>query len=95
MKFEPLGNRILIKQTEAEPITKGGIILPEVAQAAPQIGTVVALWKDSPEVISQVAPKEGDKVLYAAYSGTEICLDDKKYIVLELESILGIINETD
>jgi chaperonin GroES len=100
MKFEPVGNRVLIEQVKAKQKTDGGIILPDVAQEVPQIGTVVALGKILPEVtinttIKRFPFKEGDKVLYEAFAGTKICLDDKKYIVLDAESILGVISETD
>jgi len=95
MNIQPLGDRILIKQLEAEEKTKGGIVLPDTAKEKPQEGKVVAVGKgkvlesgkiQAPEV------KAGDRILYGKYSGTEVTTKaGEEYIILREEDILAII----
>lgn len=85
MKFKPLGKRVLIERVEETNKTATGIIIPDNAKEKPLSGKVVAVSKEV-ECL-----QEGDKVVFAKYGGTEINLDDKKYLVLSIDDILGII----
>ena len=94
MKFKPLGDRILLKQLEAQEQTKGGIVLPDTVKEKPQEGKIIAVGegKKSPE--GKVVPlslKAGDKVLYGKYSGTEVVIDGEDYLIIREEDVLGII----
>ena len=96
IKIRPLGDRIVVEPLEAEEKTKGGIILPDTAKEKPQEGKVVAVGKgkvgeDGKPVAMEV--KVGDKVLYGKYSGTEITIDDKEYIILKEEDILAVVED--
>ena len=92
-KVQPLGDRVLIKQLEAEEKTKGGIILPDTAKEKPQEAEVVAVGKGKVEDGKTIAPevKAGDRVLYGKYSGTEIKVDGEELIIVKEEDILAII----
>ena len=82
MKLSPLGDRVVLKQLEAEETTKSGIVLPGNAQEKPQQAEVIAVGPggnvDGKEVVMQVAV--GDKVIYSKYAGTEVKLEDTEYI---------------
>ena len=92
-KVQPLGDRVLIKQLEAQDKTKGGIILPDTAKEKPQEAEVVAVGKGKVEDGKTIAPevKVGDKILYGKYSGTEIKVDGEELIIVKEEDILAII----
>ena len=83
MKLVPLSDRVVLKQLEAEETTKSGIILTSAAQEKPQDAEVVAVGPggvvDGKEVKMQV--KEGQKVIYSKYAGTEVKLDGEEYII--------------
>ncbi|MEE3712306.1 MULTISPECIES: co-chaperone GroES [Campylobacter] len=86
MNFLPLGKRVLIEREEELKTTASGIIIPDNAsKEKPSEGKVIAVSKEV-EGISQ-----GDRVVFAKYSGSEITLDNKKYLVLNTDDILGII----
>ena len=86
MNFLPLGKRVLIEREEELKATASGIIIPDNAsKEKPSEGKVIAISKEV-EGIS-----EGDRVVFAKYSGSEITLDNKKYLVLNTDDILGII----
>ncbi|WP_086232375.1 co-chaperone GroES [Campylobacter devanensis] len=86
MNFLPLGKRVLIEREEELKTTASGIIIPDNAsKEKPSEGKVIAISKEV-EGISQ-----GDRVVFAKYSGSEITLDNKKYLVLNTDDILGII----
>ena len=93
MKLVPLGDRVVLKQFEAEETTKSGIILTSKTQEKPQEAEVVAVGPggmvDGKEVTMQV--KAGDKVIYSKYSGTEVEVDDEKYVVVKQNDILAVI----
>ena len=92
-KVQPLSDRVLIKQLEAQEKTKGGIILPDTAKEKPQEAEVVAVGKGKVEDGKTIAPevKVGDKILYGKYSGTEIKVDGEDLIIVKEEDILAII----
>jgi len=91
MKLSPLGDRVVLKQLEAEETTKSGIVLPGNAQEKPQQAEVIAVGPggnvDGKEVVMQVAV--GDKVIYSKYAGTEVKLEDTEYIVVRQSDILA------
>lgn len=94
MKVKPLGDRILIKQVEAEEKTAGGIVIPDTAKEKPQQAEVVAVGEGKKKKDGSVIPlsvKEGDRVLYGKYSGTEISIEGEDYLIVKEEDILGIV----
>ena len=96
MKLRPLDDRVVIKQSEAEDKTAGGIILPDTAKEKPQIGKVVAI---GPGKIldngkrTNMSVKKNDEVIYAKYMGNDIEIDGEKYVILKESDILGIIEK--
>ena len=94
MKIQPLADRIMVKVLEAKDVTKGGIVLPDTAKEKPQEAEVVAVGKGKiSDEGKAIAPevKVGDKVMFGKYSGTEITLDGKEYLILKEEDILAIV----
>ena len=93
MTLVPLGDRVVLKQVEAEETTKSGIVLPGQAQEKPQQAEVVAVGPggvvDGKEVKMEVAV--GDKVIYSKYSGTEVKMDGTEYIIVKQNDILAIV----
>ena len=93
MKLVPLGDKIVLKQLEAEEITKSGIVLPGQAKEKPQEAEVIAVGPggvvDGKEVVMQV--KVGDKVIYSKYAGTDVELEGEKYIIVKQNDILAIV----
>ena len=92
MKLVPLGDKIVLKQLEAEETTKSGIVLPGQAKEKPQEAEVIAVGPggivDGKEVTMQV--KEGQKVIYSKYAGTNVEIDDEEYIIVKQDDILAI-----
>ena len=92
MKIEPLDDRIVVEQMEAEEVTKGGIVLPDTAKEKPQQGRVVAVGPgrmlDTGER-AKPAVKPGDVVVYAKYGGTEVDVDGKEYMILRESDVLA------
>ena len=93
MKLVPLGDRVVLKQLEAEETTKSGIVLPGQAKEKPQQAEVIEVGPgglvDGKEVKMEVAA--GDKVIYSKYAGTEIKLDGEEYIVVRQSDIMAIV----
>ena len=93
MKLVPLGDRVVLKQLEAEETTKSGIVLPGQAQEKPQQAEVIAVGPggvvDGKEVKMEVAT--GNKVIYSKYAGTEVTLDREEYIIVKQSDILAIV----
>ena len=93
MKLVPLFDRVVLKQILAEETTKSGIVLPGQAKEKPQQAEVIAVGPggvvDGKEIKMQV--KVGDKVLYSKYSGTDVELDDEKYVIVKQNDILAVI----
>jgi chaperonin GroES len=96
MALKPLDDRILVKQSEAEEVTAGGIVLPESAKEKPQRGKVVASGPgkllDSGER-GQMSVKKGDEVFYAKYAGSEVKIDGEEYVILRESDVLAIIEK--
>ena len=95
MKLKPLGDRVVIKQLEAEEKTKSGIVLPGTAKEKPQEAEVVAVGPggtvDGKEVKMEV--KQGDRVIYSKYAGTEVKMDDVEYIIVRQNDILAVVEK--
>ena len=87
--IKPLADRVLVKPAEAEQKTAGGIIIPDTAKEKPQKGTVVAVGpgkKDEPMTV-----KVNDTVLYGKYSGTEITVDGKDYLIMRQSDVVAVL----
>jgi chaperonin GroES len=94
MNFRPLHDRILIKRIEEKETVKGGIIIPDSAKEKPQEGEVVAVGNGKMSEDGKVVPldvKAGDRILFGKYSGTEIKIDNKEYLILKEEEVLGVL----
>ncbi len=96
LSLKPLGNRVVVEPLEQEEITAGGIVLPETAKEKPQQGLILAIGpgardEDGKRIAMDVAV--GDKILFAKYSGTEIKMDGKKYLILREDDILAVIGK--
>ena len=92
MKVRPLHDRVLIKRIEEQETVRGGIIIPDTAKEKPQEGEVVAAGTGKRLENGTVIPlevKEGDRVLFGKYSGTEIKVDDNEYLILREDEILA------
>ena len=93
MRLVPLGDRVVLKQLEAEETTKSGIVLPGQAQEKPQQAEVIAVGPggtvDGKEVKMEVSV--GDKVIYSKYAGTEVKMDDTEYIIVRQSDILAVV----
>ncbi|HFB06943.1 MAG TPA: co-chaperone GroES [Chloroflexi bacterium] len=91
-KIEPLGDRVVIRPTPKEELSKGGIVLPDTAKEKPQEGEIIAvgpgrLTEDGKRIAVEV--KVGDKVIYSKYAGTEFKLDDEELVIMRESDILA------
>jgi|ERR1039457_6200233 chaperonin GroES len=94
-KFTPLHDRILVRRVEEVGTTRGGIIIPDTAKDKPQEGEVISIGKGKISEEGKVRPldvKEGDRILFGKYSGTEIKLDGDDFIIMREEEVLGVIS---
>jgi len=93
MKIKPLGDRVVIKNLEAEETTRGGIILTNAAKEKPVMAEVLAVGPggnvDGKEITMNV--KVGEKVIYSKYAGTEVKLDGEEYIIVRQSDILAVV----
>ena len=89
MKLVPLGDRVVLKQVAAEETTKSGIVLPGQEKEKPQQAEVIAVGPGTEDVKMEVAA--GDQIIYSKYSGTEVKLEEEKYIIVKQEDILAVI----
>jgi chaperonin GroES len=91
---KPLADRVIIRALEAEEKTAGGIIIPDNAKEKPQKGEVIAVGPgkvaDNGQKI-EMALKKGDKVLYGKYTGTEVTIDSKDYLIMRESDVLAVI----
>ena len=96
-KFTPLHDRILVRRVEESETTRGGIIIPDSAKDKPQEGEVISAGKGKISEEGKVRPldvKEGDRILFGKYSGTEIKLDGEEFIIMREEEVLGLLTGT-
>ena len=93
MKLVPLGDRVVLKQSEKEETTKSGIILAAKAQEKPVTAEVVAVGPggmvDGKEVTMQVKP--GDRVIYSKYAGNEVKIDEEEFVIVRQNDILAVV----
>ena len=93
MTIRPLHDRVLVRRVEADEKTAGGIIIPGTAQEAPQEGEVVAVGAGARNEKGEVVPmdvKNGDRVLFGKYSGSEVKIDGEELVILRESDILGV-----
>ena len=94
ISLKPLGNRVVVEPLEQEEVTAGGIVLPETAKEKPQKGKILSVGPGDRNDQGERVPMdvaEGDTVLFAKYSGTEIKVDGKKLLILRESDILAIL----
>ena len=94
LKFKPLADRLLVKRIEEEETKKSGIIIPDTAKEKPQKGQVVSVGPgrvDEQGKRVKMEVKKGDMILFGKYSGTEVKIADKEYLIMRESDILGII----
>jgi chaperonin GroES len=94
MKIRPLHDRILVERLEEKEVKKGGIIIPDTAKEKPQEAKVIAVGngkvgENGKKIALDV--KAGDKILFGKYSGSEVKIDDKEYLILREEDVLAIL----
>ena len=93
-KFPPLHDRILVRRVDEANTTRGGIIIPDSAKDKPQEGEVVSAGKGKISEEGKVRPldvKEGDRILFGKYSGTEIKIDGEDFTIMREEEVLGVL----
>jgi chaperonin GroES len=94
MAFRPLGDRVLVKRVEEESKTKGGIIIPDTAKEKPQEGEVIAVGpgaRDEAGKRVELDVKQGDRILFGKWSGTEVKLEGEDLIIMKESDILGVL----
>ena len=94
MKMRPLQDRVIIKRVKEEERTKGGLIIPDTAKEKPIEGLVVAVGNGKAledGTVRKLDVKEGDRVLFGKYSGTEVKVDGEEHLILREDDILGVI----
>jgi len=94
-KFTPLHDRILVRRVEEADTTRGGIIIPDSAKDKPQEGEVISAGKGRSNDEGKVFPlavKEGDRILFGKYAGTEIKLDGEDFIIMKEDEVLGVLS---
>ncbi len=87
MKVKPLGDRVLIKQEEAETKTASGLVIPQTAQEKTQTGVVEAVGDDKDEIKVEV----GQKVMYDKYAGTKVEIDGDDYLIVQMSDIIATV----
>ncbi len=94
ISLKPLGNRVVVEPVEQDEVTPGGIVLPETAKEKPQKGKILSVGPGDRDDKGKRIPmdvSEGDTVLFAKYSGTEIKVDGKKLLILRENDLLAIV----
>ncbi len=94
MKVRPLQDRVLVKRVEEETKTAGGIIIPDTQTEKPAQGEVVSTGAgkvNNDGSISHLTVKEGDKILFGKYAGTEVKIEGQEYLIMKEDDILGIL----
>jgi chaperonin GroES len=97
MKFRPLHDRVVVRRLDSEEKTKGGIIIPDSAKEKPQEGEVIAVGAGARDESGKVQPldvKNGDRILFGKWSGTEVKLDGEELLIMKESDIMGIIEGT-
>ncbi|TPW26589.1 co-chaperone GroES [Pararhizobium mangrovi] len=92
--FRPLHDRVVVRRVESEEKTKGGIIIPDTAKEKPQEGEIVAVGSGARDETGKVVPldvKEGDRVIFGKWSGTEVKLGDEDLLIMKESDIMGVV----
>ncbi|MFI5273916.1 MAG: co-chaperone GroES [Ktedonobacterales bacterium] len=95
-KIQPVGDRVVVKPSAKEEVTRSGIVIPDTAKEKPMVGTVIAVGAGKVNDKGERNPMEvkaGDKVLFAKYGGTEYTLDGEDLLVLRDSDILAVLSE--
>ena len=98
MTVRPLHDRVLIKRIEEQETVKGGIIIPDTAKEKSQEGEVISVGTGKTLENGSIVPlevKEGDRILFGKYSGTDIRLQDQDYLILREDEIVGVLTHAD
>jgi chaperonin GroES len=96
MKFRPLHDRVVVRRIQAEEKSTGGIIIPDTAKEKPSQGEVIAVGPGGRDESGKLIPidvKEGDRVLFGKWSGTEVKIDGQELLIMKESDIMGIIDE--
>jgi chaperonin GroES len=96
MKFRPLHDRVVVRRIEAEEKSAGGIIIPDTAKEKPSQGEVIAVGPGGRDESGKLIPidvKEGNRVLFGKWSGTEVKIDGEELLIMKESDIMGIIDE--
>jgi chaperonin GroES len=96
MKFRPLHDRVVVRRIEAEEKSTGGIIIPDTAKEKPSQGEVIAVGPGGRDESGKLIPidfKEGDRVLFGNWSGTEVKIDGEELLIMKESDVMGIIDE--
>lgn len=94
MNLKPIGDKVIVEVLKAEDKTKGGIILPDTAKEKPQEAKVIAVGSGKTLANGKVIPLDvtpGDIVIFGKYSGSEVKVDDKEYLIIEFDDILAVV----
>ena len=95
MNLKPLGDRVVVKASEAEEQTKSGLFIPDTAKEKPQKGSVIAVGEGKYREDGTRVPvdvKVGDMVIYGKYGGTEVKVDGEDYLILRADDIYAVVN---
>jgi chaperonin GroES len=95
MKFRPLHDRVVVRRTEEDTKTAGGIIIPDTAKEKPMQGEVIAVGPGGRDEAGRLIPldvKKGDRVLFGKWSGTEVKIDGKDLLIMKESDIFGVID---
>jgi chaperonin GroES len=94
MKFRPLHDRIVLRRVDAEEKTAGGIIIPDTAKEKPQQGEVIAVGPGARDEDGKITPlelKQGDRVLFGKWSGTEVKIDGEELLIMKESDVMGVL----
>ena len=97
MNFKPLHDRVLVRRVESDQKTAGGIIIPDTAQEKPMEGEVLETGSGARDETGKLVPldvKQGDKILFGKWSGTEVKMNGDEYLIMKESDIMGIITST-
>ncbi len=96
MKIRPLQDRVLVKRMEEDQKTKGGIIIPDAAKEKPIEGVIIAVGKGKVATDGKLIKmdiKEGDKILFNKYAGTDVKIDGEEFVIMREDDIVGVIEK--
>jgi chaperonin GroES len=96
MTFRPLHDRVVVRRTEAQEKTAGGIIIPDTAKEKPQEGEIIAVGPGARDESGRVTPldlKVGDRVLFGKWSGTEVRIDGQDLLIMKESDIMGVVEQ--